>query len=184
MNHNPSIWDNPIAEMALRLAIADKWSARKCAWRISEIAGRPVTRNACIGAARRRSMSFMSLDVGKYPRRPKLAPVAAPKPKRRSPKFILQAKPIALPEEPPMSVDFLGVTFWQLEKGQCKFAHGDGPYIFCGQPVSGETSWCAYHNAICHVGGSNVVHSAAHPGSLQNSAGCTAGGNKGSKVSG
>lgn len=51
---------------------------------------------------------------------------------------------------PPMAGDFKGLELWELERGQCRFPQGDGPFTFCAQNVEKGGSYCADHAAICY----------------------------------
>ena len=54
----------------------------------------------------------------------------------------------------PMPDDFLGLPLWQLREDQCRWPHGDGPFVFCGQPKErGGTSYCAEHRRKGHAQG-------------------------------
>ena len=40
-----------------------------------------------------------------------------------------------------------------LRRGQCKFCvTDDTPFLFCGEPVREDSSYCAPHHTICHNG--------------------------------
>lgn len=46
----------------------------------------------------------------------------------------------------------LGVSFFDLEPQHCRFPKGDGiAATYCGQPVQGESSYCAHHHALCYT---------------------------------
>ena len=147
-------YDVPTLLAELTQCIADKWSARQTADKISRLAGYPVSRNALIGKARRDHLGrFQSDDIGQYPRRPA-------KPRKRRPsiaKYHSAPTPIPLPAEPVMQADFLCISFDALKPGQCKFPHGDDPLTmtYCGQPAVNEGPWCSFHKQICTVQGSN-----------------------------
>lgn len=50
--------------------------------------------------------------------------------------------PVVLPE--PASLD---LTILTLQPGQCRWAHGDGPFLFCGHPTDEGMSYCPHHYA-------------------------------------
>jgi hypothetical protein len=91
-----------------------------------------ISRNACIGRANR-----LGLEKTRVPR------TFDRKPKRER-----QAKPAARyapPLELIVNPNFLGVSFFDLDKGMCRFPKGEGAnMLFCGQPVEPDTSWCPY----------------------------------------
>lgn len=56
------------------------------------------------------------------------------------------------PHIPPARQDepaSLGLTLMELEPGQCRWPHGDGPFLFCGHPVEGQ-SYCSYHCRLAY----------------------------------
>ena len=148
MNGYGSIWNKiPGLIEALHQCIANKWSARQTAAKISELAGQPISRNAMIGAARRRGMRFGSEDEGQYPRKPK-----AP---RQVPINIIREKVPSreLPDELPMQANFLGLTIAELGDNQCRYPAGEQvPYLFCGQPQWVNSPYCRHHHLICNIG--------------------------------
>lgn len=40
-------------------------------------------------------------------------------------------------------------TLIDLEKNECRFAFGDGPFLFCADATKPGSSYCAEHHAIC-----------------------------------
>lgn len=50
-------------------------------------------------------------------------------------------------------------TLVELEDNDCRFPFGEGPFLFCGDPVQGKSSYCAHHHAICY---SPPHHRAGH----------------------
>jgi GcrA cell cycle regulator len=42
------------------------------------------------------------------------------------------------------------VPMTDLNKNECRYPYGDGPFTFCGHPTDGG-SYCAGHKAICYV---------------------------------
>lgn len=41
----------------------------------------------------------------------------------------------------------LGLALADLEPGQCKWPHGDGPFVFCGHPAVAGEAYCPAHKA-------------------------------------
>lgn len=128
----------PVFLAIMKRCILKKWSARQTAERISRLAGYTVTRNALIGAARRRGMAFQSDMDGEYPRKPK-------KPRVRKPKQYVPSEPLIIQE-------FLGLSILDLPNNGCHYPNGDGPFLFCGQPKSAGSSYCPHHHQICYIG--------------------------------
>lgn len=172
-----SIWNKiPGLFEELKKAISDKLSGRQAADKLSLIAGQRLSRSAVLGYANRRGMSFQSTDAGLYPRAPK-------KPRRQVPINIVRKRtPLPLVEitETPVQQGFLGLTFEQMEGRRCWYPHGEQvPYLFCGNPIHGKSSWCLHHFRIVSAGYStgfnktgvsNELH-ASPGGSLSNSRG-------------
>jgi GcrA cell cycle regulator len=45
----------------------------------------------------------------------------------------------------------LNLSIAELERGQCRYPYGDGPFVFCGHPVHEGSSYCPSHDALCWV---------------------------------
>jgi hypothetical protein len=144
----PSIWSTiPGLFEALGKCISDKWSARQTADELSIIAGQPISRNACISKALRSGIpNFQSVEVGKYPRKPKQS-----RKSHQVPINITRQKvpSIDLPDELPLPADFLGLSLMELPKHGCRYPSGDGPFFFCGQQQWADSSYCGHHHRIC-----------------------------------
>ena len=148
----PSIWATiPGLFEALGRCISDKLSARQTADELSIIAGQPISRNACISKAHRSGIpNFQSVEVGKYPRKPRQS-----RKSHQVPINITRQKvpSRSLPDELPVQADFLGLTIEEVGNGQCRYPHGEQvPYLFCGGPVAGKSSWCPHHFRIVSAG--------------------------------
>ena len=99
-----------------------------------------VSKNACIGKARR---------MGLPQRRRKSIPRATRKralelhPPETAPCVLPRWKVIDAPPAPGGHI-----TLLQLDGNTCRWPHGDRtPYLFCGAPTAGKT-YCAYHTGI------------------------------------
>jgi hypothetical protein len=44
----------------------------------------------------------------------------------------------------------VNVSFDQLERDMCRYAYGDGPFTFCGNPRESNHSWCPDHCMIVY----------------------------------
>lgn len=56
------------------------------------------------------------------------------------------------PDAVPVSTEFLGIKFMDLEPDQCRYPRGDGAsMLFCGQPVVRESSYCSHCYGIVYV---------------------------------
>jgi hypothetical protein len=145
-----SVWNRvPLLFEELKKAISDKLSGSQAANRLSMFAGQKLSRGAVLGYANRSGMSFQSVEVGKYPRLPK-------KPRIRQVPINITRQKVpsrGLPDELPMQADFLGLTIEEVGNGQCRYPRGEQvPYLFCGQPVAGVSSWCPHHFSIVSAG--------------------------------
>lgn len=60
--------------------------------------------------------------------------------KRKSQEAPVIPVPVVLPEP-----ESLNLTIMDLKPGQCRWAHGDGPFLFCGVPTGGDT-YCPHHH--------------------------------------
>lgn len=112
-------------------------------------AGYRRSRNSCIGRAHRLGFtSVYSASDGNHRRRSKpqysqhrsaQPSIVIPAPKPRLAKSeILKLRCV--------EVDHLGIALDDLERGQCRYPLGDGPFTFCGQPADG--TYCAPHMAL------------------------------------
>lgn len=139
-----SVWTPArIATLTLR------WGEGDSAASIAAEIGCGFTRHAVIGAAHR-------FHLGEHPtiKKNRAQRVYHRTPSVRSPikhifPFRVATGP-ALPPEPIPPPDFLGLTFQQLEQGQCKYPHGDRPYAFCGQPQRDDSPYCEFHHKLCY----------------------------------
>jgi hypothetical protein len=152
LNGINSIWSTiPGLFDALAKSIKDNLSAKKTAENLSELAGQHISKNSVISKSHRSGLpSFQSGEDGKYPRKPK-----QPRKSRQVPINITRQKVPSreLPDELPMQADFLGLTIEEVGDHQCRYPHGEQvPYLFCGNPVKGESSWCPYHFNIVSAG--------------------------------
>ena len=125
-------------EAELRQYIADKYSSGQTAEKMG------LTRNKVCGKANRMGLRFLSQE--QPPRGSK------PKPRTRRgwgiSKSIFREGPI-MPEPPPKPPEFLGLTFAQIEAGQCRYIDdSSGQTLYCGAPT--EASFCNYHHSICY----------------------------------
>jgi GcrA cell cycle regulator len=47
----------------------------------------------------------------------------------------------------PVSLD---IPLTELHPGQCKWPHGDGPFLFCGQGVEDSAVYCGFHKRLAY----------------------------------
>lgn len=48
----------------------------------------------------------------------------------------------------PISLDILPEL---VRNDQCRYPHGDGPFVYCGQPIESGGWYCSVHRARTHV---------------------------------
>jgi len=142
-HHAPGeiIWDEYRMARLRALHADDKLSFDVIAEELSVEFRTEVSKNACIGKARR---------MGLPQRRRKSIPRATRKRalELRPP----EAVPCVLPRwkvmEVPRPAPGERITLFQLTDNKCHWPHGDRvPYLFCGAPTAGKT-YCAYHTGI------------------------------------
>jgi len=139
MNPNHVVWTDDLLKRLAELHADDDLPFREIAAQLSAEFDVTLTKNACIGKARR-------MDLKARPR------VNPPKPqrKRRAPKPTLPAEPVpvvlprwevALPPAPGGKL-----TIYQLERHTCHYPFGDKPpYSFCGERTAKGSAWCREH---------------------------------------
>ncbi len=40
-------------------------------------------------------------------------------------------------------------TLLELDDNDCRYAFGDGPFLFCGDPKQDKSSYCVHHHRAC-----------------------------------
>jgi hypothetical protein len=108
--------------------------------------GLRLTKNACIGKARRLGLK----------ERPRVAPPPPPPPKRKkrtqsTPQLSVYS---AWRVEPPTLPEADGrITIYQLDLGRCHYPFGDRPpYAYCGAATR-RGSWCPHHERVVYPRG-------------------------------
>jgi GcrA cell cycle regulator len=111
--------------------------------------GSRYTRNAAIGRAGRIGL----IGNGQAPRKPKVvkerrsnASDHIPRKRWSAPKPKPEPEVIALrcAEVVPRNVGLL-----DLAPADCRYPYGEGPYVFCGLPLTEGSSYCSAHNDLC-----------------------------------
>ena len=128
----------------------DKISFDAIAAMLSEEFGVALTKNSCIGKARRMGLPERTTKrkrkVFRGDKRRAHITLVAPAPIEPEvvPCVLPRWKVIA--DEAPAERGRL--TLLQLNDNTCRWPHGDRvPYLFCGAPTAGKT-YCAYHTGI------------------------------------
>lgn len=110
---------------------------------IAAALGNGLTRNACIGKAKRIGLVMRGPSV---PRKPKPLRIrlydAGP---RKSPMQNIIEQPIYVPQCEP-------VSFMDLGEHDCSYpVTDDRPFLFCGADTHGEHSYCGFHYSIAYA---------------------------------
>jgi len=132
------VWTDDLHRRLAELHANDDLTFRDIAARLSREFNVTLSKNACIGKARR-----MGLKI-----RPQVNP---PKPQRKPPKpprVTPEVVPVVLPrwevELPPAPQGKL--TIYQLDGSTCHYPFGERPpYSYCGEPTALNSAWCEGH---------------------------------------
>lgn len=57
---------------------------------------------------------------------------------------------VSAPPAEPTPYQFLSLTLEQLEHGQCRYPHGEGPFLFCGAPSQENSSYCPRCHSVSY----------------------------------
>ena len=136
---------NPLMVATFRALHRADGSFAEIAAQMSAIFGLPITRNACIGKARRLELPMRSNDRPRVP-----LPVKAGK---------TIAKPIRvdapIPPPGPTAPSAPGVDIYQLGSGVCRWPLGEvtdrPPYRYCGGHAPIEAPYCAKHRRAAYT---------------------------------
>lgn len=145
-------------DAVLRRVIEAGGSYSSAAGEINQAFGTALTRNATIGRGHR-----MGLQPGFRVGRPrtKVARPKAPRRTSKTPEFNaprpVRSNPIVIPkieaDQPALrcvEVTTRDIGIHELSKGDCRYPLGDGPFVFCGNPSKGGSSYCGAHHSLCH----------------------------------
>jgi GcrA cell cycle regulator len=104
-------------------------------------------RNAVIGKVHRLKLAGRETAASSRSPRPTDDRIAWNKDKR------MERKPRpAEPQAPPKPIEpvSLDISITELRPGQCKWPHGDGPFLFCGHTAETGAVYCAFHKRIAY----------------------------------
>lgn len=125
-----------------------QWAMGRSVKSIADLIG--ATRNQVIGKAHRLELPMHTASSHspdrvrtKRPRQPykRKTPFGVPR--------IFEFK--VLPEPPAHAPDALNVAFADLDNLHCRYPTKDHPLLFCGATIEDDSSYCAYHHALCHT---------------------------------
>ncbi len=109
-------------------------------------------RNSVIGKVHRLNLAGRPKSSSSRPPRPRTTVdrVAWNKGKEktaRTPRPISEARVTRPKILEPVSLD---IPITELEPGQCKWPHGDGPFLFCGHPAFPGEVYCDFHCRLAY----------------------------------
>jgi len=142
-----TVWTEHLLERLAKLHADPGKSFRDIAEQLSHEFGVRLSKNACIGRARR-------LGLAQRPR-------STPRPKPRKPQPVeppAEVVPTVLPAwkvEPPVLTGRSRVTIYQLRRGVCHFPFGESgpPYAYCGNTTTRSSPWCPHHERVVYPRG-------------------------------
>lgn len=116
--------------------------AKRSGGRTAELMG--LTAGQVIGAAHRRGWAFKSQPGHKYRKKSGGDRGWRPMPKPQTAQVAIEQP---LTNHAPLSLD---LQLYDLTNHTCRFPHGDSsPFLFCGHPTEGESSYCSFHKRLC-----------------------------------
>jgi hypothetical protein len=142
------IWDEYRVARLRALHANKKLSFDVIAAQLSAEWGMEVSKNACIGKARRMKLAQRPRKVFRGDKRKRAVTLVAEAPAAVAPEPV----PCVLPRwkvmEVPRPAPGTRITLFQLTDNTCRWPHGDRvPFLFCCAPTAGKT-YCAYHTGI------------------------------------
>ena len=147
-HHAPGeiIWDAYRVARLRALHAKKHLSFDAIAAQLTQEFGMSVSKNACIGKARRMKLAQRPRKVFRGDKRKRAITLVAEAP------VVAEAMPCVLPRWKVMTPERPApgerITLLQLTDNKCRWPHGDRtPYLFCGAPTAGKT-YCAYHTGI------------------------------------
>ena len=149
-HHAPGeiIWDEYRVARLRALHANKKLSFEAIAAQLSAEWGMDVSKNSCIGKARRMGLAQRPRKVFRGDKRKRAITLVAEAPVAIVPETVPCVLPrwkVMAPERPAPGER---ITLFQLTDNKCHWPHGDRtPYLFCGAPTAGKT-YCAYHTGI------------------------------------
>lgn len=122
------------------------WAEGRSARSVATALG--CTKNAVLGKAHRLQLP-MHPDSCHHPDRPRTPKKVYPY-KPRNGHFVPRSiKYKRLPA--PVAPDTLNIAFLDLEPHHCRYpVTREHPHLFCGVAKDGDSTYCAFHRALCH----------------------------------
>lgn len=117
----------------------------KSAGLVAQLEG--ITKNAVIGLCSRAGITFPEssrlrrpLNDGSFRPKKQRKPREPKKPSLR----VIKARVVPVVEAPPPGA----LPLWELQKHDCRWPYGGGPFLFCGAESHLGSSYCPYHTRI------------------------------------
>jgi GcrA cell cycle regulator len=105
------------------------------------------SRNSIIGACHRNGIKLPNAFDPDNPRQKQnRRKHNRKKPKSWEPKPMPDPIQLVFADVVPLNIDLL-----DLDKGQCRYPYGDGPFLFCGHPAQAESKYCPAHHRLTHT---------------------------------
>ena len=121
---------------------AGKLSFTEIAKTLSREFGVRLTKNACIGKARRLNLPLRKPVVARKPK-------AEPQVPEIEPENVPHVRPAWTVEPPVLPASSGRITIYQLQRGVCHFPFGNQPpYTYCGNSAFRGSSWCPHHERV------------------------------------
>lgn len=123
------------SQIAQLIGCATRNSVCGRAWRLGVKIGSGERRNARMGGRKKGPQRLTQMF-----RAPRFRIVQLPRPREI-------AQSVAAAAEITAS---LNLSILEIGRAQCRYATTDDhPFLFCGHPTFGESSYCAHHHALC-----------------------------------
>ena len=144
--HKGLHWTEHMIDRLTRLQRAGKLSFTEIAKTLSREFGVRLTKNACIGKARRLNLPMRKPVVVRKPK-------AEPQVPEIEPETVPHVRPAWTVEPPTLPKASGRITVYQLQCGVCHFPFGERPpYAYCGNSAF-RGSWCPHHERVVYPRG-------------------------------
>ena len=141
-------WTEHMIDRLTRLQRAGKLSFAGIAETLSREFGIKLTKNACIGKARRLNLPLRKPVVARKPK-------AEPQVPEIEPENVPHVRPAWTVEPPVLPAASSRITIYQLQRGVCHYPFGNQPpYAYCGNTTATRSSpWCPHHERVVYPRG-------------------------------
>lgn len=141
MNRRPSPWNERTHTLFRMLCAEEALSYSDIAKAMSEELGVKITKNACIGKARR-----LELPMRKTPQRERKRSKPAEPAVLATPRLAVWS----VSEQPKQRANGY-LTLLELNRTTCRYPFGEKPpYLYCGKTIREATSYCPHHCGIVY----------------------------------